>query len=96
MRLVSPPEQPAECEPILRLPRRARPRLHTTMETAMIPDPKDDPAEPVEEVEKLDENGQPKWGGGGRDHKPGKPQKPQPQWGGGGREAPAPKPEDAA
>jgi hypothetical protein len=102
MRLVAPPELPAECEPILRLPSRARPRLHPspTQESAMIPDPKNEPAEEVE-AEELDEQGQPKYGGGRRDHKPDhKPpgQQPgvDPQYGGGRRDAPAPEPKDVA
>jgi hypothetical protein len=45
---------------------------------------------PEAEAEKLDENGQPRYGGGRRDHKPdhkppGKPPGPEPSYGGGRR-----------
>jgi hypothetical protein len=80
--------------PVVRLPIRARPRLHQlpTQESAMVPDPKNEPVEPVEEAEEPEE----KYGGGGRDHNPGqgKPPKPQPNYGGGGREAPVEPPKD--
>lgn len=91
MRLVPPSEQPAEFQPISRLPSRARPRLHPTLETAMedpvnkgaelenLPQPPTDgmPAPEGEEgrAEELGEDGEPKWGGT-RTKKPGKPQNP--------------------